>query len=107
VLTTQETKISIKVILVTVFNEKFGSVSKFKYQGTTVTNKNYVQDEIRRMASGNTYYYSVQEFINPVHFPKAEDQVIQIHDFVRFLYGCEIWSLTLKKHRIQISHDNT
>ena len=35
-------------------------VEEFKYSGTTLTNKNYIQEEIKsRLEVGNTCYYSV------------------------------------------------
>jgi hypothetical protein len=40
-------------------------VSRFKYLGTTVTNKNVIQDEINRgMNSGNACYHSVQNLLS-------------------------------------------
>jgi len=38
-------------------------VLEFKYLGTTLTNQNSIQEEIKsRLKSGNACYYSVQSF---------------------------------------------
>ena len=44
-------------------NSSLARVEEFKYFGTTVTNQNSIQEEIRsRLKSGNVCYHSVQNF---------------------------------------------
>jgi hypothetical protein len=41
-------------------NSRFGREDEFKYLGTTLTNQNYIQEEKRRLKSGNACYHLVQ-----------------------------------------------
>jgi hypothetical protein len=80
-------------------------VSQFKYLGTTVTNQNLIQEEIkRRLNSGNACYHSVQSLLSSHLLSK--NLKIRIYKTIILpvvLYGCETWSLTLREeHRLRV-----
>jgi len=46
-------------------NSNFERMEEFKYLGTTLTNQNAIQEEIKsRLRSGNVCYYSVQNLLS-------------------------------------------
>ena len=76
-------------------------MEKFQYLGTTLTNKNSIQEEIKsRLKLGNAWYYSVQNILSS-SLP-SKNLKIKIYRTIILpvvLYGCETWSLTLGEER--------
>jgi hypothetical protein len=55
-------------------NRSFGNVSQFKYLGTTITNQNLFQEEIkRRLNSGNACYHFVQNLLSSRLLSEIQD----------------------------------
>jgi hypothetical protein len=80
-------------------------VTKFKYVGVTLTDKNDTRNEIKsRLNSGNACSHSVKNLVFPFRIKKLK---IKIHKTVFLpvvLYGCETWSLTLREeHKLRVS----
>jgi hypothetical protein len=76
-------------------------VEELKYLGTTLTNQNSIQEEIKcRLKLGNACYYSVQ---NPLSSSLPSKTLkIKIYRTIILpvvLYGCETWSLILREER--------
>ena len=77
------------------------NVEEFKYLGTTLTNKNSIQEEIKiRLNLGNACYYSVQNLLSSsLLFKKLKIKIYRTIKLPVVLYGCETWSLTLREER--------
>jgi hypothetical protein len=82
-------------------NRSFENVLQFTYLRMTVTNQTLIQQEIkRRLNSGNVCYHSVQNFLPSRLLSK--NLKIRIYETIILpvvRYGCETWSLTLRKER--------
>jgi hypothetical protein len=90
---------------VALFCSHIENVSWFKCLGTTVTNQNLIQEEIkRRLNSGNACYHSVQSLLSSRLLSK--NVKIRIYTTIILpvvLCGCETWSLTFReKHRLRV-----
>ena len=78
-------------------NRSFEIVEEFKYLGTSLTNQNSIQEEIKsRLKSGNACYYSVQNLLSCTLLSKNLKTKIYRTIILPVLYGCETWSLRLR-----------
>jgi len=89
-------------------NSTFERVEEFKYLGKTLTNKNYIQEEIKsRLQSGNACYHSVQNLLSSrllsknLKIKKYRTIILPV-----VLYGCDSWLLTLREELRQRVFEN-
>jgi len=82
-------------------NSSVDRVEEFKYLGTTITDQNSIQEEIKsRLKLGTACYHSVQNLLSCRLLSK--NLKIKIYRTIILpvvLYGCETWSLTLREER--------
>ena len=84
-----------------IHNGTFERVEKFRYLGTTLTNRNSIQEIIQcRMNSVNLSYHSVQNLSSStllsiyLNIKKYINIILPV-----VLYGCETWLFTLREER--------
>ena len=89
-------------------NSTFERVEEFKYFGTTLTNQNAIQEEIKsRLRSGNACYYSVQDLLSSRLLSKnLKIKMYRTLILPVVLYGGETSSLTLREERRLRVFDN-
>jgi hypothetical protein len=86
-------------------NRLFENVSQFRYLGTTVTNRNLIQEKIkRRLNSGNACYHSVQDLLSSRLLSKyLKIRICKTIILAVVLYEYETWSLTLREeHTLKV-----
>jgi hypothetical protein len=86
-------------------NRSFENVLQFKYLGMTVTNHNFIEEEIkRRLSSGNASYHSVQSLLSScLLWKNLKMRIYKTIILLMVLYGCETWSVTLmEEHRLRM-----
>jgi hypothetical protein len=82
-------------------NSSIERVEEFKYLGTTLTNQNSIQEEIKsRLKLGNVCYYLVQNLLSSSLLSKnLKIKICSTIILPVVLYRCETWSLTLREER--------
>jgi hypothetical protein len=86
-------------------NRSFENVAQFKHVGTTVTNSNLIQEEIKgRLNSGSAYCHSVLNLSSSrllsknVKIKRHKNTALPV-----VLYECETWPVTLRdEHRLRV-----
>jgi hypothetical protein len=76
--------------------------------GKTLKNRNDIHDEIKtRLNSGNDCSYSVQDLLfSHLISRNLKIKIYKTIILLVVLYGCEIWSLTLREeHRLMVSEN--
>jgi hypothetical protein len=84
---------------------KLINLAKFKYLGTTLTDQDCMQEEIKgRLNSGNACYHSVQSLLSSrLLYRNIKVKIYKTIILPVVLYECETWSLTLREeHRLKV-----
>jgi hypothetical protein len=70
---------------------------------TTVTNKNFIYEEVKRILnSGSAYYHSIQNLLSSRLLSKnVKIRMYRTIILPAVLYGCGTWSLTLREEQAE------
>jgi hypothetical protein len=86
-------------------NRSFEGAAKFKHLGTTLTDQNFMQEEIKsKLNSGNACCHLVQSLLSSCLLSRnLEVKIYKPIILPVVLYGCETWSHTLtEEHRVTV-----
>ena len=80
-------------------SNSYEKVKTFKYLDSLLKNQNSTQEEIKsRLKPGNSCYFSVQTLLSSRLLSKnLKIKILKYIILPVVLYGCETWSLTLRK----------
>ena len=76
-------------------------MEEFKYLGKSLTNQNFIQEEIKsRLKSGNACYHSVRSLLSSSMLSKnLKIKIYRTIILPAVWCGCETWSLKLREER--------
>jgi len=85
-------------------SSSFERVEEFKYLGTTRTNQNFIQEEIKsRLKSGMLAVIRCRSFVFQCAIQKFKIKIYRTIILLVVLCGCETWSLTFREeHRPRV-----
>jgi hypothetical protein len=85
---------------ISIANESFENIAKFKYFGMTLINENDIHNEIKsKLNSGNPCYHLVQDHLSSCLISKnLKIKICKTVILPVVPYGCEAWSVILREH---------
>jgi hypothetical protein len=89
-------------------NKAFENAAHFRYLGTTITDQNLIQEEIKkRLNSGKACCHSVKNHLYSRLLSKnVKIRIYKTIILPVLLYGCETWFLKLREeHRLKVFYE--